>query len=59
MEKPSTPEQVIEFVGSNFSSMRTHSETEGRLPIDRISYTLTVHDILSAFEFADDDVSNA
>jgi hypothetical protein len=45
---PSTAHEVIEFIGSNYESMETHSD-DGILAEEDIRYLLTVHDILSAF----------
>ena len=54
MKKPKTPNEVIDFIGSNFNSMRTHGAAGVVLPLDLVTYSLTVHDILSAFEWAED-----
>lgn len=37
------PEQIIEFIGSNFDKMKNADN------IEDTQYTLTVHDLLSAF----------
>ena len=49
MIKPKTPEEVIAFIGSNYSSIVTEWAFSGPLPLEEIEYTLTVHDLLSAF----------
>jgi len=54
MRKPKTPDEVIEFIGSNFNSMRTHGPDGKKLNADMVTYSLTVHDILSAFEWTED-----
>lgn len=41
---PSTPEEVVAFIGDHFTSMDTTGPEEGRFIL------LTVHDMLSAFE---------
>ena len=54
MRKPKTPEEVIEFIGSNFNSMETEiGDTGVKRELDDVTYSLTVHDILSAFQGAD------
>lgn len=42
---------VIDFIGSNYNSMRTHDEQGNELALDDITYSLTVHDLLSAFAY--------
>jgi hypothetical protein len=50
---PRTPQQMIDFIGSNFNSMQTHTEDGSTaLSPDAVCYSITVHDILSAFEWA-------
>lgn len=68
MIKPKTPEEVIAFIGSNYNSMIKTADpfwdesrkvwiTGELLPLEGIVYSLTVHDLLSAFsEWADNDV---
>ncbi|WJN74416.1 hypothetical protein [Burkholderia anthina] len=52
---PTTPEQMIEFIGSNFNSMEPEGWTEEKFPLEptgdlyNVKYSLTVHDLLSAF----------
>ena len=47
---PTTPEQMIAFIGSNFGSMGPVGEDGKPMgdPSD-VAYSLTVHDLLSAF----------
>ena len=51
---PSTPEQIISFIGCNFGSMEADDWTE-ELPqepigdLSNVRYSLSVHDLLSAF----------
>ncbi len=45
---PKTPQEVIDFIGGNFNSM-TKFSVEGSLPLEDVRYSLTVHDLLSAF----------
>jgi len=58
MRKPKTPVEVVAFIGNNFNSMQTHNEAGEKLPDNMVTYRLTVHDILSAFEWADDGVDD-
>jgi hypothetical protein len=57
---PQTPEQMIGFIGSNFNSMEAQGWTD-ELPanptgdLSMVKYSLTVHDLLSAFSWADLD----
>lgn len=44
-------EWVIDFIGSNYNSMRTHDQQGNELQLDAITYSLTVHDLLSAFAY--------
>lgn len=46
---PTTPLDVAQFVGSNFSGMRTMNDQGEKLDPMDVTYTLTVHDLLSAF----------
>ena len=69
MIKPKTPGEVIAFIGSNYNSMITTAYpvvtdsvefsdwSPGELlPLEDIVYSLTVHDLLSAFsEWSDDE----
>ena len=54
MKLPTTEQEVIDFIGSNFNVMYTHTLRGEKLPIDMIRYDLTVHDLLSAFANFDD-----
>ena len=54
MRKPTTEEEVIDFIGHHYSSMQTLVVDFKPLPLDLIYYNLTVHDLLSAFNMADD-----
>ena len=65
MIKPKTPEEVIAFIGSNYNSMIPTADpvmnesgewvTGELLPLEDIVYSLTVHDLLSAFsEWSDE-----
>jgi hypothetical protein len=55
---PTTPEQMIDFIGSHFDSMQADGWTD-TLPskptgdLSMVRYSLTVHDLLSAFDWAD------
>lgn len=55
---PTTPEQMIQFIGSHFNSMEAPGWTGG-FPseptgdLSMVRYSLTVHDLLSAFDWAD------
>jgi len=57
---PQTPEQIIAFIGSNFDDMQPEGWT-GALPekptgdLSMVKYSLSVHDLLSAFSWADLD----
>jgi hypothetical protein len=57
---PQTPEQMIGFIGSHFGSMEAQGWTD-ELPanptgdLSMVKYSLTVHDLLSAFSWADLD----
>ncbi|MBU9312075.1 hypothetical protein [Burkholderia multivorans] len=52
---PQTPEQMIDFIGSNFNSMEADGWTDDKFPPEptgdlyNVKYSLTVHDLLSAF----------
>ena len=52
---PQTPEQMINFIGSNFNSMEADGWTDDKFPLEptgdlyNVKYSLTVHDLLSAF----------
>jgi hypothetical protein len=58
---PTTPEQMIDFIGSHFNSMEAQewSEFSGDAvakpagDLSMVRYSLTVHDLLSAFDWAD------
>jgi hypothetical protein len=58
---PTTPEQMIDFIGSHFDSMEAQewSEFSGDArakpsgDLSMVRYSLTVHDLLSAFDWAD------
>jgi hypothetical protein len=51
---PTSPEQVIEFIGSHFICMRPTGEDGNPIgDMLNVSYTLTVHDLLSAFAWSD------
>lgn len=52
-----TPEGIRDFIGSHFDSLAFGAEDEKPNEGDR--YTLTVHDLLSAFEWADRPVYTA
>ena len=69
MIKPKTPEEVIAFIGRNYNSMITTAypvvtDSVGfsdwspgeLLPLEDIVYSLTVHDLLSAFRECDEDM---
>lgn len=49
---PRTPEEAIGFIGSQYSAMRLADEHGKELPKADVSYTLSVHDLLSAFSMA-------
>jgi hypothetical protein len=49
---PRTPEEMIAFIGSQYGSMRFATEDGIELPKEDVSYSLTVHDLLSAFSMA-------
>ncbi|MCA7086095.1 Lar family restriction alleviation protein [Cupriavidus sp. DB3] len=54
---PRTAEQMIEFIGSNFDSMQADEWTDEPIPepagdLNNVRYSLTVHDLLSAFQWA-------
>lgn len=55
---PTTPERIIDFIGSHFDRMQAEGWTD-TLPskptgdLSMVRYSLTVHDLLSAFEWAD------
>lgn len=55
MNIPKTEQDVIDFIGSNFNSMRTHDNEGNALTLDQVTYNLTVHDLLSAFEFLENE----
>lgn len=49
---PRTPQAVIDFIGSQFS-MREEADEKGTpLPLENVVFTLTVHDLMSAFSFS-------
>jgi hypothetical protein len=54
---PQTPEDAISFIGSNFNSMQAQGWTD-TLPseptgdLSMVTYSLSVHDLLSAFSWA-------
>ena len=56
MKKPTTPEEVINFIGHHFNTMQMQGVDFKPLPLDMIYYNLTVHDLLSAFNMSDDCV---
>lgn len=47
---PNTAEDVIDFIGIQYVFMQTHDENGNLLSLENISYCLTVHELLSAFE---------
>ncbi|MNL64283.1 hypothetical protein D3C87_1884830 [compost metagenome] len=52
---PTKPEAMIDFIGSHFDSMEADEWTEEGKPtgdLSRVRYSLTVHDLLSAFDWA-------
>lgn len=54
---PTTPQEMIEFIGSNFDSMQADQWTDEVIPkpagdLSNVRYSLTVHDLLSAFDWA-------
>ncbi|WP_455154105.1 hypothetical protein [Cupriavidus campinensis] len=54
---PRTPQEIIEFIGSNFDSMQADQWTDEVIPkpagdLSNVRYSLTVHDLLSAFDWA-------
>lgn len=54
---PTTPQEMIEFIGSNFDSMQADQWTDEVIPkpagdLSNVRYLLTVHDLLSAFDWA-------
>jgi hypothetical protein len=51
---PTTPEEVIDFIGGDFMVMHSHNLDGSELPRDAVTYTLSVHDLLSAFNKAAD-----
>ena len=58
MKKPTTPEEVIDFIGHHFNTMQTHGVDRKPLPLDMVYYNLSVHDLLSAFSMADDGIND-
>jgi hypothetical protein len=57
---PRTPQEMIDFIGSQFE-VHQFAEKDGTpLPLDMNRFTLTVHDLLSAFHWAgwyDDEIA--
>jgi hypothetical protein len=45
---PSTPEDVIAMISSHYIAQRTHTDAGAPLALDDVTYSLTVHDLLSA-----------
>src|ERR1035437_7840726 len=55
MIKPRTHQEVIDFIGSEFSAMIIVNEDTGEALLTAdVTYVLTAHDLLSAFERAED-----
>ena len=52
MRAPKTPEEIRAFIGCNFMSLRYGRPDQK--PSDKDTYTLSVHDLLSAFYWLDD-----
>lgn len=52
VKAPQTAAEVRDFIGSNFNSLRYGRKDE--LPCDEDAYSLTAHDLLSAFHDAED-----
>lgn len=50
---PNTPEEIRAFIGKNFSSLQFGQETEQ--PHENDTYTLTAHDLISAFQWSEID----
>lgn len=50
---PNTPEEIRAFIGKNFSSLQFGQETEQ--PHENDTYTLTAHDLISAFQWFEID----
>lgn len=50
---PNTPEEIRAFIGKSFSSLQFGQETEQ--PHDDDTYTLTAHDLISAFQWLEID----
>ncbi|UQN37276.1 hypothetical protein MTR80_06115 [Alcaligenes aquatilis] len=50
---PNTPEEIRAFIGKNFSSLQFGLETEQ--PHENDTYTLTAHDLISAFQWFEID----
>lgn len=49
---PRSPEEMIEFIGSNFNCMQNANDVTGEpFKSADVIYSLTVHDLLSAFEW--------
>jgi hypothetical protein len=50
---PKTPEAIITFIGSHFNSMQPVGDDGTPMgSLDVVTYSLTVHDLLSAFAWA-------
>jgi hypothetical protein len=58
MKKIYTEQDVIDFVDFNFQFLITHDELGNELPLADVTYHLTVHDLLSAFEMAGEYCAN-
>lgn len=50
---PNTPEEIRAFIGKSFSSLQFGQDNE--LPHENDTYTLTAHDLISAFQWAEID----
>lgn len=50
---PNTPEEIRAFIGKSFSSLQFGQDNE--LPHENDTYTLTAHDLISAFQWSEID----
>jgi hypothetical protein len=55
---PATPEAVIAMIGSHYAAQRTHTNEGAKLAPEDVEYTLTVHDLLSAFGGGDGSIDS-
>ena len=55
MKVPTTPQEVIDFIGSNYCTRNRYDSERDLLPAEDFEYCLSVHDLLSAFSEAKDE----